>query len=99
MRLNLSDAARMEMRELWLHYAEISEPLADRILHRIHVKTLNLLDYPEFGRPRPEFGLPGLRSVTVRPHVIFHSVSEEPALIVHHVVDGRRNLAALFGDE
>lgn len=62
------------MKELWIYYAEISEQLADRILHRIRFKLATLRQHPEIGRPCPEFDLPGLRSTTIHPHVIFYSV-------------------------
>ena len=95
----LSDAARTELLDLWEQYAAISEELADRILYRLRQRISTLSRFPEMGRPRPEFNLPGLRSVAVNPHVIFYSVSNEPSVIIHHVADGRRNLAAFFPHE
>jgi plasmid stabilization system protein ParE len=99
LRLILSDPARAELANLWVRYAAVSEDLADRILHRLRHRIVQLSRFPELGRPRPEFNLPGLRSVAVNPHVIFYSISDPPNVIIHHVADGRRNLAALFGHE
>jgi len=95
----LSDPARTELGHLWEQYAVVSEELADRILHRLRQKISQLSRFPELGRLRPEFTLPALRSVAVKPHVIFYSVSDAPSVIIHHIADGRRNLAVLFGHE
>ena len=95
----LSDAARTELLDLWEQYASVSEELADRILYRLRQRIASLSRFPEMGRHRPEFNLPGLRSVAVNPHVIFYSISSQPLVIIHHVTDGRRNLAAVFGHE
>lgn len=95
----LAETAHVELLDLWEQYASISEELADRILHRLRRTIARLGEFPEMGRLRPEFKLPGLRSFAVNPHVIFYSISTEPSVIIHHVADGRRNLAALFSNE
>ena len=97
--ITLADSARVELLDLWDQYASISEELADRILHRLRQTIARLGEFPEMGRPRPEFKLPGLRSFAVSPHVIFYSISNSPSVIIHRVADGRRNLAALFPNE
>jgi len=95
----ISDPARDELDRLWDAYACISEDLADRLVIRIGRAISRLGSFPEIGRLRPEFNLAGLRSFAVRPHVIFYSVSDAPSVIIHHVVDGRRNLAAFLLNE
>lgn len=95
----LSDPARRELVNLWEQYAGISEDLADRVFHRLRQRILQLAHHPELGRARPEFNLPGLRSVAVNPHVIFYSIAEGPRVIIHRIVDGRRDLAALLRHE
>ena len=96
--LTLSEPARYELNQLWQQYAAVSEELANRILQRLHLKMLYLRRYPELGRLRPEFNMAGLRSIAVSPRVIFYSVSPD-AVIIHHVIDGRQNLAAFFQNE
>ena len=95
----LADSARVELLGLWDQDASISEELADRILHRLRHTIARLGEFPEMGRPRPEFKLPGLRSFAVNPHIIFYSISNTPSVIIHHVADGRRNMAALLHNE
>jgi len=98
-RITISEPARTDLIALGEGYSEISPELADRILHRIRQKIDLLGQFPELGRDRPEFNLPGLRSVAAKPHVIFYSVPEAASIIVHRIVDGRRDLAAVFAHE
>ena len=53
--------------------------------------------HPLAGRTRDELR-PGLRSISVRPHVVFYRVLDDNPEIVH-VLDGRRDLDAIFADE
>lgn len=97
--IEYAEAARLDLADLWLDYSVVSEDLADRIVRRLELKMFELARHPYFGRLRPEFRFEGLRSVAVNPHVIFYTISDSPAIWIHRVVDGRRNLAALFGNE
>ena len=92
-------AARQELADLWLDYFTVSEELADKIIRRLELKILELTRHPQLGRLRPEFRFEGLRSVAVNPHVIFYTIAAEPAIWIHRIVDGRRNLAAIFTHE
>ena len=98
-RIIISEPARLDLIAMGEGYAGISVEFADRILHRIRQKIDLLGQFPELGRVRPEFCLPGLRSVATRPHVIFYSVPDAGSIIVHRVVDGQRDLAAMFSSE
>ncbi len=91
-----TEAARSDLIELWRYYALVDEALADRILNRIDLRIQLLADQPLLGRGRPEFDLPGLRSIASRPHVIFYSVPNEDQAVIHRVVDGRRDLPSLL---
>ena len=91
--------ARRDLAELWLDYASISEDLSRKILTRLELKIQELARHPQLGRLRPEFRIAGLRSIAVNPHVIFYTLSARPSVWIYRVVDGRRNLAALFGHE
>jgi len=48
------------------------------------------------GRDRDDLK-PGIREVVVYPTVLFYRVSREQVEVVR-VVDGRRNIAAIFGE-
>ena len=98
-RITISEPARRDLILLGKGYAEISPELADRILHRVRQKIDLLGQFPELGRERPEFSLPGLQSVATKPHVIFYSAPDTNSIIVHRIVDGRRDLAAMFANE
>lgn len=92
-----AEAARRDLTGLWLDYSTVFEVLADKIISRLEAKILVLTSHSQLGRLRPEFDFDGLRSVAVNPHVIFYAIAEGPALWIHRIVDGRRNLYALFG--
>jgi plasmid stabilization system protein ParE len=49
------------------------------------------------GRERPDL-LPNIRSIVVYPTILFYRAGDEAVEIVR-VVDGRRNLAAIFREE
>ena len=97
--IEFARAARRDLSELWLKYAAIAEELADKISGRIELKIEELGRHPQMGRSRPEFPVAGLRNVAVNPHVVFYAVSPRPAVRIHRVVDGRRNLAAVFSSD
>ena len=97
--IEFARASRRDLSELWLKYAAISEELADKISGRIELRIEELSRHPQMGRLRPEFPVAGLRSLAVNPHIIFYAVSPRPAVRIHRVVDGRRNLAAVFSSD
>ena len=94
--IEFARAARRDLSELWLKYAAISDDLADKITGRIELRIEELGRHPQMGRLRPEFPVAGLRSVAINPHVVFYAVSPRPAVRIHRIVDGHRNLAAVF---
>jgi plasmid stabilization system protein ParE len=94
--IEIARAARRDLTGLWLKYADISEELADRISARIEITIEELGRHPEMGRLRPELPVAGLRSVAVNPHIIFYAITPSRTVRIHRVVDGRRNLAAVF---
>jgi toxin ParE1/3/4 len=53
--------------------------------------------YPLGGRARDELRT-GLRSFTARPHVVFYRLTGDTSQIVR-VLDGRRDIDAIFADE
>ena len=94
-----TEAARRDLIDLWQYYALVEEALADRILNRIDLRIRLLADQPLIGRERSEFDLPGLRSIAIRPHVIFYSVPNDDQVVIHRVVDGRRDLPSVLKPE
>ena len=94
--IRLTDAARQDLIELWQYYSVVEEASADRILARIDIRIRSLADHPKVGRARPEFELPDLRSIAVRPHVIFYSCSNDEKVFVHRIGDGRRDLPSVL---
>lgn len=93
--LVLSPRARSDLEDIWLIVAQGSGPVAaDRWLDRVHDRCRGLLTDPLSGRDRSEL-VPEIRSVVVRPWVVFYRVSEARVEVVR-VLHGRRDLAAIL---
>jgi toxin ParE1/3/4 len=90
--------ALADLGEIWRYYAGVGgSPTADNIIRNIENVCRLLEDHPLAGRSRDDVR-PGLRSIAVRPHVLFYRVIDNAAEIVR-VLDGRRDLDEIFRDE
>jgi toxin ParE1/3/4 len=93
-----SPVAKCDLLDIWSYYARVaSTEIADNLLREIYRSAGALIDKPELSRERSEL-LPGLRSVVVRPHVIFFRLKGSTVEIAR-VLHGRRDLPALFLSE
>ena len=77
--------------------SRFSPALADKHVRDIHRAAMRLAKSPLMGRDRDDLK-PGIREVVVYPTVLFYRVSREQVEVVR-VVDGRRNIAAIFGED
>ena len=94
-RLIWSQDAESDLLQIWRWGAShFSTEIADKHLRDIASGAQNLSDFPESGRSRDDL-LPGLRSIVIFPTVLFYRLRVETVEIVR-VVDGRRNIAAMF---
>ncbi|HEV3186032.1 MAG TPA: type II toxin-antitoxin system RelE/ParE family toxin [Xanthobacteraceae bacterium] len=73
-----------------------SSDVREKHLRAVHATCGRLVDWPLSGRSREELAS-GLRSMVVRPHVVFYRVIGRQIEIVR-VLDGRRDLDAIFAD-
>jgi toxin ParE1/3/4 len=81
--------------EIWAYYARVASPeIADDLLREIDRIGEGIRENPLLSRQRDEL-LPGLRSVIVRPHVIFFRIRDGAAEVVR-VLHGRRDFPAIF---
>jgi toxin ParE1/3/4 len=84
--------------DIWAYYARVAPlEIADNLLREVDRVGERIGENPLLSRQRDEL-LPGLRSVIVRPHVIFFRIRDS-ALEVVRVLHGRRDLPAIFGRE
>ena len=89
-----------EIDELFLWISVDTGPnAAEAFVKRLEKTTQNLAAFPKLGRVRAE--VPGgLRSFAVHPWVLFYEPLEgRRGIRLLRVVDGRRNLAELFGSD
>ncbi len=77
--------------------SRFSPAIADGHLRDIHRAAMRLAASPLMGRERDDLRA-GIREIVVYPTVLFYRVSHDRVEVVR-VVDGRRDLAALFERE
>ena len=95
-RVAWSPEADSDLLDIWAYYARVASPeIADNLLREIDRVGEGIGENPLLSRPRDEL-VPGLRSVIVRPHVIFFRI-KNGAVEVVRVLHGRRDFPALFG--
>lgn len=93
-----SPEARADLEEIWTYYAEAAgRQTADNIARRIGNACEIIENHPLAGRSQDELR-PGLRSIAVRPHVVFYRLAGDDPEIVR-VLDGRRDLDEIFAED
>jgi toxin ParE1/3/4 len=93
-----SPEAEADLLEIWRWGAvRFSPDTADGHLRDIQRAALDLTGAPLSGRSRNDLR-PGLRSRVVYPTVVFYRVGSRSIDVVR-VIDGRRNVAAIFPRE
>ena len=96
-KLVISRQAETDLILIWIFYAEKSERAAARIRKNIISKYDLLLQFPRAGRSRNELQ-EGLRSLSVRNHIIFYREIEAGLEIVR-VLYGVQDFAQVFPPE
>jgi toxin ParE1/3/4 len=97
-RLAWSPASEADLLQLWSYLAtQASIEVADEQVRKIQQACEVLRDWPHSGRARVAL-IPGMRSVAVKPYVLFYRVAED-AIEVVRVLHGHRDIEAIFSDE
>lgn len=87
-----------DLTDVWNYYAQVAgRRTADNIIREIGNTVRLLEDHPYGGRARDEVR-GGLRSLAANPHVIFYRVTADEVAEVVRVLDGRRDIDAIFDD-
>ncbi len=98
-RLLWSPEAEADLLHIWEHYAEVAgQRTADGIARAVAEAAQFIEDHPHGGRARDEVRL-GLRSIAKAPHVIFYRVAEGGVPQIVRVLDGRRDVDAIFDED
>jgi toxin ParE1/3/4 len=93
-----SPQSKRDLREVWRYYQRVaSAELADRLLREIAEAGQRLSREAVMWRRRDEVWQ-GLRSVPVRPYMIFYRVNEDVVEIVR-IIHEQRDLARIFGSK
>ena len=97
-RLLWSPEAEADLADIWDYYAGVaSRRTADSVIRAIGDTVRLVEDHPYGGRARDEVR-PGLRSIAASPHVIFYRVTADEIAQIVRVLDGRRDIEAIFED-
>jgi len=93
-----SAEAVADLSDIWSYYAQVaSRRTADNIIRAIGDAVRLLEGHPYGGRGRDEVR-PGLRSVVANPYVVFYRVTSGDIAQIVRVVDGRRDIDAIFDE-
>jgi toxin ParE1/3/4 len=93
-----SPEARGDLSDIWDYYAKnAGRDRADNRVREISDAARLLETHPFAGRARDEIR-PGLRSISVRPYVVFYRIRDDIAEIVR-ILHGRRDLPEVFTDD
>ena len=97
-RARLTRRASRDLASIW-HWVrkDSGRSRAQTILRAFATATDRLVDLPELGTARPHYG-EGLRCLVVRPYLIFYR-KEAGGVTIVRIIDGRRDLEALFDNE
>lgn len=93
--------ARADLLDIYAVIAQDHPAAAERIFDRLEALTTLLRDQPRLGPRRPDIA-PGLRMLADRPYLILYRLTPDTtegpvaAVEIIRVVDGRRDLKALF---
>lgn len=88
-----------ELDGIWHYIATQSGSIdiAERVIDAIAGRFYLLAAHPLLGRRRDSDLRPGLRSLLAGEYVIIYRIQDQEVVILH-VVHGRRDLTALFGE-
>lgn len=93
-----SPEAEADLADIWDHLAGVAgRRVADNVVRAIGDAIRLIEDHPYGGRARDEVR-PGLRSIAAAPHVIFYRVTPSEIAQIVRVLDGRRDIEAIFDD-
>ena len=91
-----SPEALGDLTHIWNYYAQVAgRRTADKMIRDIGSAAQLLEDHPYAGRARDEVRR-GLRSLAANPHVIFYRVTRDEVGEIVRVLDGRRDIEAIF---
>ena len=86
--------AREDLIDIWLHIAADDPGAADRVLDRLEMAAMNLIENPRMGPARDDIRR-GLRYLVSDTYLVLYRIIDGGVEIVR-VVHGRRDLFGLF---
>ncbi len=91
-----TERAERDLAEILAYLDERNQSAAEKLATAIDARCALLSQLPEMGRPRDELA-PGLRSVVVKPYVIFYRVTKE-AVEVLRILHGARDVDSIMAE-
>ena len=97
-RARFTPRALRDLRSIWTWVAgDAGETRADRLIDNLAVATDRLVDLPQLGTAKPDYG-EATRCYVVRPYLIFYRNAAGRIEIVR-VIDGRRDIRTVLQSE
>jgi toxin ParE1/3/4 len=97
-RAQFTPPALRDLRSIWTWVADDSgEDRADQLIDGLAVATDRLVEMPQLGSAKPEFGK-AIRCYVVRPYLIFYRSAVKGIEIIR-VIDGRRHIRTVLQSE
>ncbi len=95
-RIERAIKVREDLLQIWQGLAIHDLEAANRQLRRIEEAIGMLAEFPSIGAPKEDL-LPGSRTFLRAPHLVFYRIFEAERVVqILRVLDGRRDLNALF---
>jgi|CXWL01.1.fsa_nt_gi toxin ParE1/3/4 len=95
-RIIKSNAAKVDLINIWLYIAPENHDAADRQINRIEEAVGRLSNFPRLGPARHDVGSE-VRGLVVNRYLVIYRIRESAKQVeLLRVIDGRRDLAAVF---
>jgi toxin ParE1/3/4 len=96
-KLALTTQAIYDLRGISDYISRSNPKAAVALLKNLSARFRQLCESPRLGKKRDDL-FEGLRSSRIKEYLIFYTI-EQDAIIIVHVLHGRRDLFSIFADE
>jgi toxin ParE1/3/4 len=92
-----TDRAEQDLTEILEYLEEHSPTAAEQLAETIDERCAMLGQLPLMGRSRDDLAL-GLRSIAIRPYVLFYRVTDESVQVIR-ILHGKRDMDRIMSQE
>src|SRR5262245_48631769 len=92
-----TEQAERDLTQLLEYLEKQSPPAAERLAEAFDARCGTLSQLPEMGRQRDDLA-PGLRSIVVRPYVLFYRVTADAVQVIR-ILHGKRDVDRIMREQ